>query len=87
LSIKEGIKIHVKSKFAKSDASISLAEKSAGHGGFTLAAPPAAAERGASVFTKLAPPPEFAPAVPTIAPTKVAVAEEDCDAEFGEFEG
>jgi hypothetical protein len=76
LSIKDGIKIHVKSKFKKTE-SVSSAGKTGSH--FNLAPPP---QVGGGVFTMLAPPPASSISTENSQVTNA----DEFDAEFGDFE-
>ena len=76
LSIKDGIKIHVKSKFKKTDSASSTGRTSSHFG---LAPPP---QVGGGVFTMLAPPPASSISTEN---SNVPNAD-DFDAEFGDFE-
>ena len=77
LTLKEGVKIHVASKFKKTDAGVvSLGVAHSGLGCSGLLAPPPT-----TLFTRLAPPPSASAAV-SVTPN----AEVDDD-DFGDFEG
>jgi len=80
--LKEGVKIHVSSKFKRSDASVSGSGSAAGVPHTGLLAPPPA-----TVFTKLAPPPSAAPVGTEPQVACAATGADMNDDGFGDFEG
>ena len=77
LTLKQGVKIHVASKFKKADSGVSGTTSGTGDAHSGLLAPPPT-----TLFTKLAPPPSTAP-MDTAAAPSVVVDDDD----FGDFEG
>jgi adaptin ear-binding coat-associated protein 1/2 len=86
LSLKQGAKIHVNSKFTRSEKSDEEKKQhGTGNGGKLLPPPGASASGAGSVFT-LAPPPQVNSAESTAAAAAAAAAVVDDD-DFGDFEG